>query len=89
MSVCIYNAKGRPCHAPIYSISSHTHRHTHKHTNRQFPLWSLVTFGAYALSNIGLNLITFNNCPTAALELTQDIQEAKTEMRKRGLNMDY
>jgi dolichyl-phosphate mannosyltransferase polypeptide 3 len=67
----------------------HTLSLTHTFTHTQFPLWSLVTFGAYALSNIGLNLITFNNCPTAAQELTQDIQEAKTEMRKRGLKMDY
>lgn len=35
----------------------------------QLPLWSLVALGAYALGNIGWNLMHFNSCPEAAEEL--------------------
>lgn len=37
----------------------------------QAPLWSLVALGAYALGNIGWNLMRFNSCPEAAEELQQ------------------
>lgn len=55
----------------------------------QFPLWTLVALGAYALGNIGVNLMLFNSCPEAAVELGEDIRQAKVDLRKKGFVMDY
>jgi hypothetical protein len=43
--------------------------HPFSHLSTQLPFWSLVALGAYALGNIGWNLMRFNSCPEAADEL--------------------
>ncbi|XP_075049422.1 dolichol-phosphate mannosyltransferase subunit 3 [Mixophyes fleayi] len=50
-----------------------------------FPVYLLVTFGCYSLATIGYRVATFNDCEDAAQELQQQIQEAKRDLRGRGL----
>jgi dolichyl-phosphate mannosyltransferase polypeptide 3 len=49
------------------------------------PLWLLIVLGVYALGCIGYGMISSRDYPEAALELEQEIQEAKAEMKRRGI----
>jgi dolichyl-phosphate mannosyltransferase polypeptide 3 len=53
-----------------------------------FPLWALVSFGAYSLASIGAALFTFRDCPQAFVELEHDIAEARNRLAKRGFKAD-
>ena len=52
-----------------FDLQSHALHPSYKTKTKQAPLWSLVALGAYALGNIGWNLMRFNSCPEAAEEL--------------------
>lgn len=52
------------------------------------PLWCIVAFGAYSLSSIGWNLITFRDCPEAFIALEKDIQESRQRLTKKGFKFD-
>ncbi|KAG9304968.1 hypothetical protein G9A89_003137 [Geosiphon pyriformis] len=52
------------------------------------PWWSLVSFGAYSLGNIGYHIFKFRDCDDAYFELMEQIQEAKTELRAKGVSID-
>jgi len=52
------------------------------------PWWLLVTFGAYALSTLGWNVLTIRDCPEAYHELMSEITQAKNELRTRGVTVD-
>ncbi|KAM6106409.1 dolichol-phosphate mannosyltransferase subunit 3 [Pterocles gutturalis] len=50
-----------------------------------FPVYLLVAFGCYSLATVGYRLATFNDCEEAAVELREDIGEAREDLRRRGL----
>jgi dolichyl-phosphate mannosyltransferase polypeptide 3 len=52
---------------------------------RWAPLWGIVALGLYALISVIYGLLTFEDCPEAAFELERQIQEARTEMKRRGI----
>ncbi|KAF9873400.1 dolichyl-phosphate mannosyltransferase polypeptide 3 [Colletotrichum karsti] len=52
------------------------------------PFWVLVSFGAYLLARLGYNVMTFNDVPEAHKELVAEIEEAKADLRKRGVDVD-
>lgn len=49
------------------------------------PMYALITFGAYSLGTIGLNLMSVRDCPDAAKELDEQIKEAKKDLMKKGI----
>jgi len=51
------------------------------------PLWVLVAFGSYSLAIISYNLMTFNDAVAANKSLQQEIEEAKTDLKKRGVTI--
>ncbi|KAG2110076.1 dolichol-phosphate mannosyltransferase subunit 3 [Suillus cothurnatus] len=52
------------------------------------PWWLLVTFGSYSLWSLGWGVFTFRDCPEAYQELLQEINEAKNDLRSRGVTVD-
>ncbi|KAI8172299.1 Rhamnogalacturonate lyase A [Colletotrichum sp. SAR 10_65] len=52
------------------------------------PFWALVSFGAYLLARLGYNVMTFNDVPEAHKELMAEIDEAKADLRKLGVDVD-
>jgi dolichyl-phosphate mannosyltransferase polypeptide 3 len=55
---------------------------------KQLPFWALVSFGALLLFRLGLGIFTFNDVPAAHKELMQEIDLAKTDLRKLGVDVD-
>lgn len=51
------------------------------------PVYLLVVFGCYCLATVGYRVATFNDCEDAARELQAQIQEAKKDLKKKGLKM--
>ncbi|MCJ8749759.1 hypothetical protein PDJAM_G00179970 [Pangasius djambal] len=51
------------------------------------PVYLLVVFGCYSLATVGYRVATFNDCEDAARELRAQIQEAKEDLKKKGLKM--
>ena len=52
------------------------------------PLWALLAFALYSAGCIVWGLITFPTCPEAALELQREVQEARADLRRRGVLKD-
>ncbi|KAG2225760.1 hypothetical protein INT45_011428 [Circinella minor] len=52
-----------------------------------FPCWSLMTFGSYSLGYLGWHVMTFSDCPAAYAELMGEIQQAKTDLRSKGVSI--
>ncbi|KAK4493926.1 hypothetical protein PRZ48_015112 [Zasmidium cellare] len=52
------------------------------------PFWALISFGAYLLFKLGWGVLTFNDCPEAHEELKQQIEQARKELRKKGVTVD-
>ncbi|KAI5818929.1 dolichol-phosphate mannosyltransferase subunit 3 [Pyronema omphalodes] len=52
------------------------------------PWWALVTFGAYLLFNLGLGVATFKDTEGAYHELMKEIDEAKKDLRAKGVDVD-
>jgi len=52
------------------------------------PWWMLVSFGSYSLASLGWGLWSFRDCPEAYSELMHEIQEAKNELRAKGVTVD-
>jgi len=52
------------------------------------PFWALVTFGAYLLFKLGWGVFTFNDVPQAHAELMKEIDEARTDLRTKGVDVD-
>jgi len=55
---------------------------------QQLPFWALVSFGAYLLFKLGYNVYNFNDVPEAHKELMAQIEQAKTELRAKGVDVD-
>lgn len=52
---------------------------------RWAPLWGILALGLYALMSVIYGVLTFEDCPEAALELERQVQEARAEMKRRGI----
>lgn len=52
------------------------------------PFWALVSFGAYLLFRLGFNVMTFRDTPEAYKELMGEIEEAKRDLRTKGVEVD-
>ncbi|KAF2771471.1 dolichol-phosphate mannosyltransferase subunit 3 [Teratosphaeria nubilosa] len=52
------------------------------------PIWALVSFGAYLLAKLGWGVLTFNDVPDAYQELMGQIEQAKVDLRKKGVTVD-
>lgn len=49
------------------------------------PAYLLVSFGCYSLAVIGYRVATFNDCEEASQELRRHIEEARADLRRKGL----
>jgi len=54
----------------------------------QLPFWAIVSFGAYLLFKLGYGVYSFNDVPEAYNELMGQIDQAKADLRKRGVTVD-
>ena len=54
----------------------------------QLPFWTLITFGAYLLAKLGYGVLTFNDVPEAHEELMGQIDQARKELRAKGVTVD-
>jgi dolichol-phosphate mannosyltransferase subunit 3 len=54
----------------------------------QLPFWGLVSFGAVLLFRLGFGILTFNDVPDAHKELMAEIDMAKADLRKLGVDVD-
>ncbi len=45
---------------------------------------AVVGFGLYSLARILYNLATFPTCPQALTEMKKEMQEAESDLKKRG-----
>ncbi|GAP91459.1 putative dolichyl-phosphate mannosyltransferase polypeptide 3 [Rosellinia necatrix] len=52
------------------------------------PFWALVSFGAYLLFRLGWNVMTFHDVPEAHKELVAEIELAKKDLRRMGVDVD-
>ncbi|CEJ79877.1 Putative Dolichol-phosphate mannosyltransferase subunit 3 [[Torrubiella] hemipterigena] len=52
------------------------------------PFWALVSFGALLLFRLGFGILTFNDVPEAHKELMDEIETAKVDLRKLGVDVD-
>ncbi|KAI1827314.1 dolichol-phosphate mannosyltransferase subunit 3 [Xylaria intraflava] len=52
------------------------------------PFWALVSFGAYLLFRLGWNVMTFHDVPEAHQELVSEIELAKKDLRRLGVDVD-
>ncbi|KAI0424487.1 dolichol-phosphate mannosyltransferase subunit 3 [Xylaria sp. FL1042] len=52
------------------------------------PFWALVSFGAYLLFRLGWNVMTFHDVPEAHKELVAEIEMAKKDLRRLGVEVD-
>eukprot|EP00347_Sterkiella_histriomuscorum_P011786 403371101 len=53
----------------------------------QLPLFGLVLFGSYALICIGWHMLTLSDCTEAHKELVGQIDLARADLRKKGLEL--
>ena len=54
----------------------------------QLPFWLLVSFGAYLLARLGWGVLTFNDVPEAHKEIVAEIEMAKKDLRRLGVDVD-
>jgi len=54
----------------------------------QLPFWAIVSFGAYLLFKLGWNVMTFNDVPAAHKELMGEIEMARDDLRRKGVDID-
>ncbi|KAK5004589.1 dolichyl-phosphate mannosyltransferase polypeptide 3 [Cryomyces antarcticus] len=52
------------------------------------PFWAIVSFGAYLLFKLGWGVFTFNDVPEAHKELMKQIEQARKELRAKGVDVD-
>lgn len=53
-----------------------------------FPAWVILGLGVYALGSIGVGVRSCKDFPEALAEIEQQVDEAKKEMKKRGVIKD-
>ncbi|KAA8896873.1 dolichol-phosphate mannosyltransferase subunit 3 [Sphaerosporella brunnea] len=52
------------------------------------PFWAIVSFGAYLLFSLGWGVLTFKDTEKAFDELVLEIDEAKRDLRAKGVDVD-
>ncbi|KAL8303456.1 hypothetical protein RB600_007080 [Gaeumannomyces tritici] len=52
------------------------------------PFWFIVAFGAMLLARLGWGVLTFNDTPEAYKGLMVEVEEAKVDLRRRGVDVD-
>ncbi|KAI0204452.1 dolichol-phosphate mannosyltransferase subunit 3 [Astrocystis sublimbata] len=52
------------------------------------PFWALICFGAFLLFKLGWNVMTFHDVPEAHKELMGEIELARQDLRKLGVDVD-
>ncbi|ESO90556.1 hypothetical protein LOTGIDRAFT_233787 [Lottia gigantea] len=55
-----------------------------KYTIFMIPIYLAVAFAVYSAAVVGYRVATFNNCDEAAVELQQQIKEAREDLKKKG-----
>ncbi|KAH7345937.1 dolichol phosphate mannosyltransferase-like protein subunit 3 [Pyrenochaeta sp. MPI-SDFR-AT-0127] len=51
------------------------------------PFWALISFCAYLLFKLGWGVFTFNDVPEAHKELVAQIQQARLELKAKGVDV--
>lgn len=51
------------------------------------PWYSLILFGCYCLTKLGIDLLTFNDYPEEIFNLEKDIKIAEIDLKKRGYDV--
>lgn len=54
----------------------------------QLPFWALISFGAYLLGKLGYNVMTFHDVPEAHKELMAEIEVARADLKRLGVEVD-
>lgn len=54
----------------------------------QLPFWALVSLGSYLLFKLGWGVFTFNDVPAAYKELMGEIDMARDDLKKKGIDVD-
>jgi dolichyl-phosphate mannosyltransferase polypeptide 3 len=54
----------------------------------QLPFTAIITFGAYLLGKLGYNVMTFHDVPEAHKELMAEIEIARADLKKMGVEVD-
>jgi len=52
------------------------------------PIWAIVSFGAFLLFKLGYGVLTFNDVPEAHDELMKQIEQARSDLKKKGVEVD-
>ncbi|KAL1301763.1 hypothetical protein AAFC00_005961 [Neodothiora populina] len=52
------------------------------------PFWVLISFGAYLLFSLGWGVFTFNDVPEAHKELMAEIEQARADLKSKGVDVD-
>ncbi|KAI4751501.1 hypothetical protein E4T44_08196 [Aureobasidium sp. EXF-8845] len=52
------------------------------------PFTAIITFGAYLLGKLGYNVMTFHDVPEAHKELMAEIEIARADLKKMGVEVD-
>lgn len=60
----------------------------HTRSLAQLPFWVLISFGAFLLGKLGYGVLTFNDVPEAHEQLQQEIEQARADLKKRGVEVD-
>ncbi|RMX78375.1 hypothetical protein D0869_09141 [Hortaea werneckii] len=61
---------------------------TNIHMPQKLPLWALITFGCLLLFQLGWGVFSFNDVPEAHDELMKEIQEAREDLTRKGVEVD-
>jgi hypothetical protein len=54
----------------------------------QLPFTAIISFGAYLLGKLGYNVMTFHDVPEAHKELMAEIEIARADLKKMGVEVD-
>ena len=49
------------------------------------PIWVVILVGLYLLLVLITGVISFKDCPEAAVELEREVEMAKADLKKRGI----
>ena len=58
---------------------------SYPNTTMLWPVYLVIFFGLYSIAVIVYRVYTFNDCPEAAKELQLEIEEAKEDLKKKGM----
>lgn len=51
------------------------------------PFWAIVILAIYAAGSVVVGVCTFQDCPEAAVELEEQVKEARQVLKKKGVIM--